>query len=262
MYGVVLAFAVLGLISAVVLTCFTVVRVRLVLYFTCGILMFMAVITFAMLIVFGVFLPNISQACAYIDKKISTEAGLVDVFDKLLFNSSGNLFAKCSPTTGSGDIIYNLNAEFYIPFQSINLISSYTLKFNNLVPNFQTANFQKPFTEAAAVITQVKTTVKLEIQDTVALNFLTALANKVYTKNAVTCTNVANINGDSWVPSRSIITCQGGSYAQNACNDLSNTVQCPLGCYQIYEQLNTAAGDSASYSTHLNARYGTGCNYA
>lgn len=103
---------------------------------------------------------------------------------------------------------------------------------------------------------------KLEIQDTVGLNFLTAVANKVYTKDAVLCTNQANINGDSWVPSRAIISCQGGAYAQNACNDLSNTVTCPLGCYQIYEQLNTPAGDSASYATNLNTRYGTGCNYA
>lgn len=114
------------------------------------------------------------------------------------------------------------------------LISAYTLKFNDLIPNFQTTNFQRPFTQATSVIGDVKTTVKLEIQDTVGLNFLTALANKVYTKDAVLCTNQANINGDSWVPSRAIINCQGGAYAQNACNDLSNTVTCPLGCYQIY----------------------------
>lgn len=67
-----LAFAVLGLIAVIVLTCCTVVRVRMVLYFTCAILMFMAVITFCMLIVFGAFLPNVSQACALIDRRMTT----------------------------------------------------------------------------------------------------------------------------------------------------------------------------------------------
>jgi hypothetical protein len=36
------------------------------------------------------------------------------------------------------------------------------------------------------------------------------------------------------VPSRSVISCQGGTYAQGACTDLSNTVTCPIGCYQMY----------------------------
>ena len=30
----------------------------------------------------------------------------------------------------------------------------------------------------------------------------------------------------------------------------------------MYQQLNTPLGDSAAFATHLNTRYGTGCNYA
>lgn len=95
-----------------------------------------------------------------------------------------------------------------------------------------------------------------------AINFLTAVANKVFSKHPTACTVTALVDGDSWVPSRSLISCAGGSYAQAPCNDLSSTVTCPQGCYEIYQQLNTPPGDSSAYATHLNARYGTGCNYA
>lgn len=30
----------------------------------------------------------------------------------------------------------------------------------------------------------------------------------------------------------------------------------------MYQQLNIAAGDASAYATHLNSRYGNGCNYA
>lgn len=144
-YGLILSLALLGLVCSIVLTCCTVVRIRMVLYFTCSFLIFMAVITFSMLIVFGIFLPNVSQACAYIDRKLSTEDGIVELFTNLQFNSSAVLFTKCSYTNGTGDMIDKLNTQFTRSFQSIDLISDYTLKFNDLIPNFQTSKFQKPF---------------------------------------------------------------------------------------------------------------------
>lgn len=105
-----LAFAVLGLIAAFVLTCCTVVRVRMVLYFTCGILMFMAVITFCMLIVFGAFLPNVSQACGLVDRRMANGYGLVNVLNNLQFNSTAALYTMCSATSGTGDIVNQLNS--------------------------------------------------------------------------------------------------------------------------------------------------------
>lgn len=94
------------------------------------------------------------------------------------------------------------------------------------------------------------------------MTFLRGLASKAYTIDSVTCTNRANVVGDSWVPSRSVISCQGGSYAQNPCTNLSNTTTCPIGCYQIYDQLTNVAGDPTTYNSNLNSRYGIGCNYA
>lgn len=124
MYGLVLGLALLGLISAIVITCCTVVRIRMIIYFTCSFLIFMAIITFSMLIAFGIFLPNISQACAYVDDKLSTEAGTVELFNSLLFNSSASLFTKCSYSTGTGDIIDQINPQFSESFAAIDLIST------------------------------------------------------------------------------------------------------------------------------------------
>ena len=115
--------------------------------------MFMAVITFSMLIVFGIFLPNVSQACAYFDRKLATESGTVELFSSLMFNSSAVLFTKCSSTSGTGDMIDKINSQFTNSFKAIDLLSTYTLQFNELIPNFQPANFARPFTQAATLIT-------------------------------------------------------------------------------------------------------------
>ena len=78
----------------------------------------------------------------------------------------------------------------------------------------------------------------------------------------IDCTNTANINADSWTPSFDVIGCEGGSFKQPPCTDLSDTVICPVGCYEIFDELTSASGDSAAYTTNLQTRYGTNCNYA
>lgn len=88
------------------------------------------------------------------------------------------------------------------------------------------------------------------------------MARKAYTIDPTKCTDASNINADSWVPSTDVISCQGGLFKQKPCSDLSNIVVCPQGCYGIYEQLTSPAGDPSSYASNLKARYGNGCNYA
>lgn len=112
----------------------------------------MGVITFCMLIVFAIFLPNVAQACKYVDTKLESEAGTVDLFTKLQFNYSAPLFTKCSVTAGTGDVIDKVNSGFSQAFNAIDLLATYTLKFNDLIPNFQSANFLRPFTESATLI--------------------------------------------------------------------------------------------------------------
>jgi len=85
-YGMIMALSLLGLISTVVLCCCTVVRVRLAMYFTCTFLILFAFITFAMLIIVGALVPLTSQSCKYIDDKLTTPEGRVELFNKLQFN--------------------------------------------------------------------------------------------------------------------------------------------------------------------------------
>lgn len=71
-YGLVLALGLLGTFSAIILTCFTVVRIRLVIYFACSFLIAMAVVTFCLLVLMGILMPNVGQLCTYVDNKLKT----------------------------------------------------------------------------------------------------------------------------------------------------------------------------------------------
>lgn len=142
----------------------------------------------------------------------------------------------------------------------MDVISDQTLQFNDLIPNFNSANFLKPFTEAGVVIQQVKECEILEINDTTAIEFLNGVAKKIYSRD-VTCQGL-QVAADSWVPTRDVVSCQSGSFSQPVCNDLSDINVCPSGCYEAYWELNDPQGDPDNYVTHLGTRYGTPCNYA
>ena len=162
---------------------------------------------------------------------------------------------------GNSDMITQLNDNFTNPFNSIVLISGKTLQFNDLIPSFSTSALQNPFDQAANVIDSVNISSVLDFTSTVAINFLTSVSTKAYTLDPINC-SPGNVNADSWTPSFDVIGCEAGSFKQPPCTDLSNTVICPVGCYEIFDELTSASGDSASYTTNLQTRYGTGCNYA
>jgi hypothetical protein len=81
-YGAIFALALIGALSALLLACFSVVKIRLVLYFACSFLLFLAFISTTLLIIVGALVPNLSQICGYIDGKIATGAGAADLLDK------------------------------------------------------------------------------------------------------------------------------------------------------------------------------------
>lgn len=81
--------------------------------------------------------------------------------NNLQFNASASLYLKCSSTIGSGDIINKINSQFSQSFDSMVLISQYALTFNDRIPNFQSANFLLPFTQATTTINSVKTATQL-----------------------------------------------------------------------------------------------------
>ena len=82
-YGFILALALLGLLSAIIITCCSVVRLRLIIYCTCSSLLLFAFATFGLTIALGVMVPNYAQFCAYADEKLSTASGRTYLFNKL-----------------------------------------------------------------------------------------------------------------------------------------------------------------------------------
>jgi len=73
----------LGLIAAVLIAFCSVVRARLIMYFTCIGMYILSIISFALLISLSIIGPNLSQVCKYIDTKFSTGDGTKDFFMRL-----------------------------------------------------------------------------------------------------------------------------------------------------------------------------------
>ena len=99
------------------------------------------------------------------------------------------------------------------------------------------------------VIQQVKENEVWEIEDTDAIAFLNGLSRKIYTKDAG-CADGA-VSADSWVPTRTLVSCEAGRFAQDTCLDLSDIIECPAGCYEMYWQLTDPDGDPTSYRSNL-----------
>ena len=85
------------------------------------------------------------------------------------------------------------------------------------------------------MIDSVNTSSVLDIQDSVGIDHLNAVADKTYSIDSVQCTQQVNVNADSWTPNYDVIGCAGGSFKQPPCTDLSDTGVCPVGCYEIFD---------------------------
>lgn len=153
-YGVVVGLAALGIIAAILMAACTVVRARMLIYCTCGFLMAMAVITLALTIAATYGLVTMSQICAYADRQLATPDGTAYLLNNLKFKETANLYQNCKKT-GSGNMLPHLSPSFETSFFSIDLLSDYTLQFNDLIPNFKTSNFEQPFNDATTTISSV-----------------------------------------------------------------------------------------------------------
>lgn len=71
-YGMIFGFAILGLVGSILITFCTVIRTRLIMYFTCGFLTVFGLVGFIFLIFLGFVHPQASQVCAYADKRLTS----------------------------------------------------------------------------------------------------------------------------------------------------------------------------------------------
>jgi hypothetical protein len=155
-YGAIFALSLLGLIGAILIACFTVVRSRLIIYFTCGGLIVFNLITFLMLIVFAYIHPNLSQTCAYMDVQLTSGSTTKAMFTNMGYGTFANLLDECM-TDGNGKLIDKINPTFSTSFDSINTIAIGTQLFNNLIPDYTAANLAAPITSATTQITKIQT---------------------------------------------------------------------------------------------------------
>jgi hypothetical protein len=114
-YGVIFALSLLGLIGAVLIACFTVVRSRLIIYFTCGGLTIFNLITFSMLITFSYIHPNLSQTCAYMDVQLTSGTNTKNMFTSMGYGTFGNLLDQCM-SDGNGNLINKIDSSFSTSF--------------------------------------------------------------------------------------------------------------------------------------------------
>jgi hypothetical protein len=257
-YGMFFGLAFVGAVGAIILACFSVVKVRLIMYFACVFLFILGLISFTLMIVLSALAPNVSQICGYMDTKLSTGAGTTTFFSRLGFANLGDFLSNCM-SDGTGWVMDKIDPSFNTSFSNLLLISRNAQQFNNLIPDYSTGNLTAPFTTGSATVNKVLNAQLIDLNDNISLTHISKVQNLGYPVD-VSCT-LLNVQGDSWMPSYDLYTCPGGK-AQNApCLNLQVLTTCPLGCYEIMKQFVSASGDS-SFATTLANRYGsTSCNY-
>lgn len=90
LYGTFLALALLGSLAAIILACYSVVKVRLIMYLTCGFMLFLSFISFALLIIIAALAPNLSQICSYADRQFVSGNTTATFFSNLGVGQLGN----------------------------------------------------------------------------------------------------------------------------------------------------------------------------
>jgi hypothetical protein len=257
-YGLFFGLSILGFLGATVLACFSVVKVRLIMYFACALLFVFGFVSFVLLIILGALAPNLSQICGYVDVKLQTGAGTADLFARLGFNSLGSLYSNCMGD-GTGWLMNDLSPSFNTSFADLLLISQSVQLFSLVIPSYSTANLTAPLTAGNATVSKVSNAQLLDLNDSTATTFLSKVRSIAYPVDA-SCTAL-NVNGDAWMASYDLYSCPGGKAQNSPCLDLSNLATCPLGCYEILNEFQAASGDS-NYTTSLAIRYGSStCNY-
>jgi hypothetical protein len=227
-YGAFFALALLGLLAAVILACCSVVKVRLIMYFACSFLFFLTFVALPLTIVLAVAAPSLGQVCAYVDTKLATGAGTRDMFNRLGFSSLGDLYRNCM-SDGTGWAMDQVGPTFNTSFSDLLLISNKVQQLNSLIPSYSTANLNAPITAGTATVTKVRDSKLLDVNSTVALNFISGVRLVAYSID-VSC-DTLKVQSDSWMPSYDLYSCPGGKAQNNPCLDLSVTATCPQGCY-------------------------------
>lgn len=257
-YGLFFGLALIGALGATILACFSVVKVRMLMYFACVFLFIVGFVSFALLIGLSAIAPNLSQICSYMDSKLTTGAATSALFTRLGFSQLGDFMSNCM-ADGNGWVMDKISPTFNTSFSNLLLISKNAQLFSSLIPGYSSANLIAPFTSANLTVNKVLNAQLLDLNDSISLTHITKVQSITYPLS-VNC-DVTAVNADSWMPSYDIYTCSGGKAQNPPCLNLSTPSTCPYGCYEIWKEFISSSGDN-SFATSLATRYGGAtCNY-
>ena len=229
-YGLFFGLALIGALGSTILACFSVVKVRLIIYFACVFLFIVGFISFTLLIILSAIAPNLSQICHYMDSKLATGAGTSTLFTKLGFSQIGDFMSNCM-SDGNGWVMDKINPTFNASFSNLLLISRSVQLFNGLIPDYSTSNFNAPFTIGTATVNKVLNAQLLDLNDSISLTHISKVQSITYPISS-NC-DVLSVNADSWMPSYDQYTCAGGKAQNSPCLNLASLASCPYGCYEI-----------------------------
>jgi hypothetical protein len=215
-------------ICAIGIAFFSVVRMRLILYLVCSILVVLGVIGFIALIFLAIAAPLTYQTCSYIDVQLSTSTGTANLFTNLGIQDIGAKVSVCM--NGSSKIIQPINSNLSDALDNIKTITTNTQTFNTLIGNYSTTNIKAPFSAAQTILTNVYNAYALDVNDSISLNHLSAISSKSYPVDPLNCIS-SSVNTDSWVASYTTGTCPVGMSKMYPCSNLGDKTICPSGCY-------------------------------
>lgn len=154
-YGTCFALALLGTLSAIILACCSVVKIRFILYFTCSFLFFLTLIALAILTILGLAETTLAQTCGYIDTQLSTGAATKQMLSRLGVSSVGDLMSNCM-SDGTGWVMNDLSPTFNKTFSDQLLITQNAQLLNLVIPDYSTANLSAPLAAATATVTKIR----------------------------------------------------------------------------------------------------------
>lgn len=91
----VFAFAILGLIGSILIVFCTVIRARLIMYFTCGFLVALGLAGFCFLVYLAFVHPQMNQVCAYVDKRLVSGNSTKILLEKMGYPDYANKITEC-----------------------------------------------------------------------------------------------------------------------------------------------------------------------
>jgi hypothetical protein len=256
LYGLILSLSIILLICSIGIACWSVVRLRYIIYMMCGTLVVLGFVSFTALIMTALLIPIGSQSCTYLDAQLASPTTAQQFFTNVGMASLGNVISPC--LEGDSNMVKQVSQPLSDALDNIVTISTNTQAFSTLIGSYSTSNVLAVFSNARDIIISVYNSSKLDLNDTLSLGFFTKLATKAFLVGG-TC-NTTTVGGDCWVPSYTAGTCNSGIGRMGPCSNLADITVCPIGCYEIQNTFTNPSGDN-SYTTHLATRYTAGCSY-